>query len=336
MNKYFDIKRTKMIDEAALGHKPRQWPMALLVFLLVFIVASAIDSTISSLPVTVKFAIKLGDIMAAGIDISSVDIVSLAYDIEDSMPIWYEALTLFSTIAIIITSVLYCKLFEKRNIATMGIRKKDAVPEYALGLVIGLGMFALSVLLSFAFGASKTGINSSISIGYIILFFFAFVVQAAAEEFLLRGFFMVSLSRDYAPAIAVAISSIVFAILHIGNDGFGIVAFINIFLFGAFLGIYVFKRGDLWGACAIHTAWNFAQGNIFGVSVSGMKILPSVCTTEIDTSKKILNGGTFGLEGGLCVTMVILIATIVVISLKTKKSALSDTERTSDNENANV
>lgn len=340
MNKFFDIKRTKMIDEAALGHKPRQWPMALLVFILVFLIASAIQGVIFEIPFTIYSTIKLttSDVFMSAVEsgVAYNELIDIAIeymtDIIDSMDVWYNLISLFTTGVIIATAIVYCLVIEKRKIATMGIRKKDAVPEYAIGLLIGGGMFAISVLLSLAFGASKASVNSNISIGYIILFFLAFVVQGASEEFLLRGYFMVSLSRDYAPSIAIAVSSVVFSILHIGNDGFGIIALINIFLFGAFLGIYVFKRGDLWGACAIHTAWNFAQGNIFGVSVSGMKILPSIFRTELDTGKSVLNGGAFGLEGGLCVTMVLVVAIVIALSIKTKASAVSDTERTSANE----
>ena len=51
----------------------------------------------------------------------------------------------------------------------------------------------------------------------------------------------------------------------------------------------MFKRGNIWGACAIHSFWNFAQGNIFGSYVA--RIYKSVELneegTEVVDSKKL-------------------------------------------------
>ncbi len=64
--------------------------------------------------------------------------------------------------------------------------------------------------------------------------------------------------------------------------------------------------------------WNFAQGNIFGVSVSGMDIMASVFSFAPTNEGELINGGTFGLEGGLAVTIVLILATIAVLLVKAK------------------
>lgn len=69
------------------------------------------------------------------------------------------------------------------------------------------------------------------------------------------------------------------------------------------------------GAAAIHSAWNFVQGNVFGVSVSGTGSAPSLLGTVLSDAGTIWNGGAFGLEGGLCVTVVTLLAIAAVIFL---------------------
>ena len=120
------------------------------------------------------------------------------------------------------------------------------------------------------------------------------------------------------------ISSFVFALLHFGNNGINIIAFINLFLFGLLMGLYILKRGNIWGICAIHSVWNFIQGNVMGLSVSGMDKSSSVFMFEIKEGYNLVTGGDFGPEGGLIVTLVLLIAVGLVKSLKTNKHEISD------------
>jgi len=114
-------------------------------------------------------------------------------------------------------------------------------------------------------------------------------------------------------------SSVMFALLHIFNDGISVMAIVNITLFGLMMALYMLKQGSIWGVCAIHSAWNFVQGNVFGVQVSGMPLTESLFVSEL-TGSKWITGGDFGLEGGLTVTIVLL-AGIVVIMLRKRKSA---------------
>jgi len=106
---------------------------------------------------------------------------------------------------------------------------------------------------------------------------------------------------------------VIFALLHILNPGFGLLPLINIILFGILESIYVLRRGDLWGACAIHSIWNFFQGNVFGISVSGMGLSTSPLHATLDRSAAWLNGGSFGLEGGIATTAVLAVACLILI-----------------------
>lgn len=330
MDKYINIKRTKMIDEAAFGHKPRRMFVSIMIFLLVYIIASAIQGVITSVPTAVYIVGKTNYMNLVtsliGGEISQSEFVNGLNAIIEGMPSWLVLISLFATVATALTAVIYCKVIEKRNLSSMGIRKKGAVTEYLMGLLIGLVMFSLSFFIAWACKSVTLSFDPAAISPVIILYFLAFVVQGAAEELFLRGYFMVSIARDYSAAVAVLVSSVAFSLLHAGNSGIGILPFINILLFGVFMAIYVFKRGDLWGACAIHTMWNFAQGNIFGASVSGMKLLPSIFRTESTADRVVANGGAFGLEGGVAVTIVLLVAIGIALVIKTKETELSVTE----------
>ncbi len=330
----FKIRKTKMLDEAVLGHKKQGIFLTTVIFVLVYIIGSTLSSVIQSIPLSIysitslmsstEYNALMEQFMAD--QISYTDFMLGMVDVVESLvvnlPFWISLISLFSTALIIVASVVYCVKFEKRPISSMGIRKKDFALEYGLGFLIGAVMYGLSFLITFLTGTIEISFNEFSPV--IFLFLLAFVVQGASEEFLVRGYYMVSLARDNKIAVAIALSSIFFGIMHIGNAGVSFVAIINIILMGIFLGIYVFKRGDLWGACAIHTSWNFVQGNIFGSLVSGMRMDKPLFITNTVGDATFVHGGAFGLEGSLCVTLVLLLAILAVLLIGTKKSEISD------------
>lgn len=57
---------------------------------------------------------------------------------------------------------------------------------------------------------------------------------------------------------------------------------------------------------AIHSVWNLVQGNVYGIKVSGMETSCTMFSSAMTDGKELINGGAFGLEGGLAVTVVLL------------------------------
>ena len=126
---------------------------------------------------------------------------------------------------------------------------------------------------------------------------------------------MTSVARRYSLWLAVLLNSILFSLLHVFNNGIQFLALLNIALFGILTSLYVLRRGNLWGACALHSLWNFVQGNVFGVSVSGTESGPSPLSATLRPGAELWNGGTFGLEGGLTVTLVLLAGILILLFL---------------------
>lgn len=323
------LNRTKMLDEAALNHRPSHFMHTFLIFLLVYFISNIAQAVISAIP-TALYLISNDDFFSTAIKYSSGEISEEAFlstyaKIIENTPWWVTCITLFASGTLIAGAIIYCKFFEKRSIASLGIRKGNVGLEYGLGALIGLTMYALTVLIAYLCGAVDINISSKMSFA-IILFLFAFIVQGAGEEIFVRGYFMTSVARDYKVVLAVVFSSAVFSILHGANAGAGLIALINIFLFGVFEAIYILKRGDIWGACAIHSLWNFAQGNLFGSNVSGMLKMPSLLELTANPEMINANGGAFGLEGGFACTIVIIIAIAILLLVKPKQSELPEYE----------
>lgn len=129
---------------------------------------------------------------------------------------------------------------------------------------------------------------------------------------------MLSIARKNSVAAGVILNSLVFSALHLLNSGISVLAIVNLFLFGIFASLYYLWRGNIWGVAAVHSMWNFTQGNVFGILVSGGDFGTSLLTSTVSNSGTLLNGGAFGLEGGLAVTIV-LAAGIVFVALANVK-----------------
>lgn len=319
------INRTNMLDEAALNHRPTHFIHTFVIFLLVYFIIDLARSVVVTIPTTIYLLTCDGfwKIISSYIS-GAIDDAQLTMELNTislNMP-WY--VTLVSILAgglMILGAIIYCTKIEKRSLASMGFRKPKLVLEYVAGGTVGVMLFYFTLLIANAIGAITVEFNPNMS-WTIILFLFAFVLQGAGEEVLLRGYLMTSVARDYKVHLALIFSSAVFALMHISNEGISLIALANIFLFGLFEGIYVLKRGNIWGACAIHTMWNFTQGNIFGSSVSGMPAMPSIFICTSNPTMDAASGGVFGIEGGFATTIVILVAIGILMLIPPNKKEL--------------
>ena len=223
---------------------------------------------------------------------------------------------LLATIGGIAGAFIYCRFIERRKLATMGFRRRRFFREYLLGLLVGSVMFGVAVLIAVAAGSMSYNGLAGASALIIVLFFVGYMVQGMSEEVIFRGYFLNTLARRQHMAIAVFVSSCLFGAAHLLNQNVAALGIINIILFGCFMAVYMLKRGSIWGAAAIHSAWNFTQGNIFGISVSGTAQQPSIFLFESTTDGVLINGGAFGLEAGLAASIVLIIAIVIVLLLK--------------------
>lgn len=249
------------------------------------------------------------------------DMMDFLTDMSDGMYI----ITLFCTFIVILSAIIYCTRLEGRNLYSMGMGKKDAVRNYIVGLLVGLVSFSLCVLIGVLTNTIEIkGLKGNINIGIIVLYFIGFLIQGFSEEITFRGYFMVSLMKKNSVAKAVWINSFAFALCHMLNPGLTLVAFINLMLIGVFLSIYVIKTNDIWGAAAYHSMWNFAQGVLYGISVSGTDVNSAILQTEtVSSSSKLLSGGVFGMEGSIFTTIVMSLFMVLLIVWYKKKGSAS-------------
>lgn len=230
--------------------------------------------------------------------------------------VWYTAASLLSTAVPAVLTVLYCTKAEKRSLESMGIKRENFVKNYLMGAVIGFAAFSLSLLICVIAGAARySGTNFSGYIPYLIVIALCWGIQGAEEEILCRGWLMPSLAQRLPLWAAVVGNAAVFSLLHIFNDGFSLLAFVNIFVVGIAFSLIAVRFDSIIPSCAFHSVWNAVQGNFYGLPVSGGGCDKSVFVFTLSDNMEILNGGVFGIEGGIAVTAVMTAIIIVCIIL---------------------
>ncbi|MCH5271632.1 MAG: CPBP family intramembrane metalloprotease [Lachnospiraceae bacterium] len=309
------FRKPEMVVEAAQAQKGLVWILEILIFVAVFFVSN-ICMAIVATPLSLILMFTNGRFMSAAMANDVKAMMLIEEEIASSNV--YMLGMLIAEIVMIVIVCLFCKLLQKRKMRTMGFCKKAAVKEYLIGMLAGFACFSLAVLFSVLIGGLKLEISLAFRvapvriIGIFLLFLIGFMIQGMAEEVICRGYFMISYARRYPVYAAILANALIFAALHLLNSGISVLAFINLFLFGVFASVYFIRRGNIWGIAAFHSVWNLVQGNFYGIKVSGMDLSDSILTAAPVEGKALFNGGAFGLEGSLPVT-VVLIAGILLL-----------------------
>jgi len=226
--------------------------------------------------------------------------------------------------SIVLIYFLWVKFVERRSIVTMGFHLDGAFKKYIRGFLFGFLMIALSAVMLIILGEVEVSKGDLIFNDISMIFGFLFmiigwIIQGATEEIMMRGYALPVLGTKINIPVGILISSSIFGFLHLLNNGISPLAIINLILFGVFAAFYAMYEDSLWGVCALHSSWNWAQGNVFGFLVSGGGNMGGSIFTFANKTDNIVNGGAFGPEGGLVITIIYLIGIAILLLLQKKK-----------------
>ena len=191
--------------------------------------------------------------------------------------------------------------------------------DFLLGSLIGIVSLALATAIATAGGGLSFTISGRAALVQVVqtLVFSAllFIVAALAEEALFRGYPLQTLTRANLAWLAVFLTSVPFAAIHLRNPnvaaGF---TFFNTALAGVWLAVAYLRTRSLWFPLGVHWAWNWALGSLFGLPVSGISDLaPHPLLRGTDLGPAWLTGGGYGIEGGLACTITLIVSTFFIL-----------------------
>lgn len=197
-------------------------------------------------------------------------------------------------LAITVYKIAICKLGERPR---DDLRRDHAARDLGLGLGGGLLLFSLVTLVAALVGVYDiVGLGSARSILFALVLFG--IVPGVLEELLFRGILFRHLEEFGGSWFALALTSALFGLAHYFNpnatvfSSFAIAVEAGLLLGGAYM-----LTQSLWVPIGIHMAWNFTQGEIYDVPVSGFD---GTGLVEAKLSgPELLSGGSFGLEASV-------------------------------------
>lgn len=218
----------------------------------------------------------------------------------------------FGMVAFLLFLWLHYK--ERRGFRSIGLRGPNPLRRISQGFVLGALMMSLGVLIPVAFGQYALGASEHAKLGmdaavFLLPLLLIFVLQGSTEELVVRGYMLQMAGRQVPASVAILGTSMVFSAMHRDAE---IIPLLNIALYALFACFMAIRDGSLWQICGFHAGWNFFQGNIFGLPVSGHPEGTSLWNFGSATgSNDLWTGGAFGVEASLVGTMLISILVLV-------------------------
>lgn len=124
-------------------------------------------------------------------------------------------------------------------------------------------------------------------------------LHAFKEELLMRSLLLsgllLALGNRRVPA--VGLSALAFGLIHLSNPGASALSVLGNALGGVIYGTAFVLTGRIWLSLGLHFAWNFVQGPLLGLPVSGLASGGMFAVTH--QGPDVLTGGSYGPEGGL-------------------------------------
>jgi membrane protease YdiL (CAAX protease family) len=280
------VRESALVEMATEAKRPTRWWLAYLVavggvFLIIF--------SLASWAITAVVQPAAGSIGAQLVETGSF-------------------LAVFGALA------LWVRFKEGRPVSSLGFRGPQPVQKFLVGLLLGALMLIVSVLLLLVTGQARavappagavTGLTAVIPA--LLLVVFHWVIQSSTEETVFRGYLVQMGALKLPGWLALLLPGVIFSLLHMVSAGLSEpVAILNILLFALFASFVALRQGSLWMVCGIHTGWNWFQGNIVGVPVSGQT--PHLTSVfyfgPAEGASRFVSGGAFGPEASLVVSLV--------------------------------
>lgn len=237
---------------------------------------------------------------------------SLTAVLWPSIPSAYYLLSTTGGLAVgaVVGVVIVARTIDRRPVADYGVRGgrawwRDLLVGVALAVAVQAAVFGVGFAFGWATVVDTTVAGPGGFVALLVASVVLFSVVGFYEELVVRGVVLKNVAEGLAgrgvvvaTAVAVLVSSLLFGVLHLGNDGASPVAVAVIGVIALTVATSHVLTGRLGFAVGFHAAWNIAVGVLFGHPVSGITVPARVLVVDV-TGPALWTGGAFGPEAGL-------------------------------------
>jgi len=199
-------------------------------------------------------------------------------------------------------------------------RDPAALRHLGLGLGAGFLLFSLAVAIAALMGVYRITGRGDLT-DLLPALFGAAIFPAISEELVFRGILFRWLEEFGGSWLALLLTSAFFGAAHLMNPHASPIAAIGIaFEAGVMLGAAYMLTRSLWLPMGLHAAWNFTQGEIYDIPVSGTNAHGLVVARL--SGNPLLTGDGFGLEASLIAIVIATIFGLWLLRLAIRKGQL--------------
>ena len=253
----------------------------------------------------------------AAINGAIVPLVSWVFAITRTRVVLFPWILLAS---IVVAHIVVFRLVEPRRWAVVGLDSSAArLRPIAMAALLGGLAIGLPSLLLLAVGwlrAEPGPPGSSVGAAVSMVLFLA--PAALWEEMLFRGYAFAVLREWWGPVATLGVTSIVFGLVHLQNEGSSVASTLVVILAGVFLGGVLLVTGSLWAAFAAHLAWNWVIAGALHSAVSGIPFATPDYRV-VDAGPDWATGGVWGPEGGVPAAVGLLSASIYLYGRRKRR-----------------
>lgn len=219
--------------------------------------------------------------------------------------------TLFMLVGYLSAAVLILR-WRNLPLSLLGLSLKGRGKDLLAGAGVAVLLYAVGFGLSLLMGMVEVVDVQWIPRDLLGALMF-FLLVAVTEEVMLRGFVLGRmLSEGMNRFVALLLSSALFSAMHLFNPNFAFLPFVNILLAGCLLGASFLYTRNLCFPIVLHWFWNWLQGPVLGYEVSGTDCGQTLLTLRLK-GNDLLTGGSFGFEGSLLCTVLLVVGTLAIV-----------------------
>lgn len=142
-----------------------------------------------------------------------------------------------------------------------------------------------------------------------------------AEEIIARGVIFRIVEEGLGTWIALLLSALLFGAAHLGNPHATLWSALAIAIeAGLMFGLLYRLTGSLWPCMGLHAAWNFAQGAVYGVPVSGTHADGFLVSAR--GGPDWLSGGAFGAEASVIALLLCCLVSALLLAAVLKRRGI--------------
>ena len=214
--------------------------------------------------------------------------------------------------------LLLVRFVERRPLTELAPRR--LLPDGAIGAAAGLLLFSAVVGVLYLLGSYRvTGTHPDAAWLPAMLMFG--LGAGIGEEIITRGVLFRIVEEGLGTWVALIVSALIFGAAHIANPGATLWSSATIAIGGGLLfGLVYHVTRSLPVCMGLHAAWNFAQGTIYGIPVSGNPADGWLVSTR--SGPDWLSGGVFGAEASVVALGLCSLCTLALLVIALRRGSI--------------